>query len=82
MISWRIRLVLNEKFEIVPMRGQTSGVNANRSDQTNAEPRQRCSYRGSGRCWKQSNVLYVARKRIKKDGVFRSDGQDISEARI
>ena len=40
MISWCIRLFLNDKFEVVPMRGHTSGVNANRSDQTDAEPRQ------------------------------------------
>jgi hypothetical protein len=40
MISWRIRLLLNEKFEVLPMRGHTSGVNADRSDQTDAEPRQ------------------------------------------
>ena len=35
-----IRLFLNEKFEVVPMRGHTSGVNADCSDQTDAEPRQ------------------------------------------
>ena len=40
MISWRIRLFLNDKVEVVPMRGHTSGVNANCSDQTDAEPRQ------------------------------------------
>jgi hypothetical protein len=40
MISWRIRLVLSDKFDVVPMRGHTSGVNADRSNQTDAEPRQ------------------------------------------
>jgi hypothetical protein len=70
------------EFEVLPMRGQTSGVNADRSDQTNAEPLQRWSYRKSGRFPKGAKILYVAGKRIKKNGVFESDGEAIAEPRI
>jgi hypothetical protein len=70
------------EFEVLLMRGQTSGVNADRSDQTNAEPLQRWSYRKSGRFPKGAKILYGAGKRIKKNGVFESDGEAIDEPRI
>jgi hypothetical protein len=31
---------VSEEIEVAPMRGRTSGVNADRSDQSDAEPRQ------------------------------------------